>query len=166
MPVTTGGTPRRSSRRAALRRDETRRDQLALLAELREVEHWRRLVAARLDLAVAAVAAVDEPVVRNLAAAPAPPFGLRELVGLAAPDGAHRDVVLLPRLREAQRELDAYACALRARTQAATSELLSRLDDRRPRDQEAVDGDVLAPVLPLHGRARSSRRRGGPDDVA
>src|SRR5689334_2260196 len=71
MPVTTGRNPREGSREAALRRDETRRDQLALLLELREVEHWRRLVAARLDLAVAAVAAVDEPVVRHLPAAPA-----------------------------------------------------------------------------------------------
>ena len=166
MPGTTGGTPRRSSRGAALERDETRRDQLALLAELREVEHWRRLVAARLDLAVAAVAAVDEPVVRHLPTAPAPPFGLRELVGLTGPASARQEVVLLLRLREAQRDLDAYACALRERTRLATSGLVSRLDDRRPPDQQHAGGDALAPVLPLRPRPARTRRRGGPDDVA
>jgi hypothetical protein len=166
MPVTTGGTPRRSSRAAALRRDETRRDQLALLAELREVEHWRRLVAARLDLAVAAVAAVDEPAVRHLGTAPAPPFGLRELVGLAGAGSTQHEVVLLLRLREAQRDLDAYACALRERTRAATSGLVSRLDDRRPPEQQHADGDALAPVLPLRPRPARASRRSGSDDVA
>ena len=42
----------------------TRDDALAayhtLVAELRDVEHWRRLVAARLDLAVAAVTDIDD----------------------------------------------------------------------------------------------------------
>ena len=37
-----------------------------LVRELREVEHWRRLVAARLDLAVAAVTSIDEPCARPL----------------------------------------------------------------------------------------------------
>ena len=166
MPVTTEGSPRELSRGAALRRDQTRRDQLALLAELREVEHWRRLLAARLDLAVAAVAAVDEPIARNLPAAPAPPFGLRELVGLDAPGSASRELALLLRLRAAQRDLDAYACALRERTRLATSGLVSRLDDRRPADQQDAGGDALAPVLPLRPRPARTRRRGGPDDVA
>src|SRR5690349_13413349 len=107
MPATTGRSPRGGSREAALRRDENRRDQLALLLELREVEYWRRLVAARLDLAVAAVAAVDEPVVRDLPAAPAPPFGLRELLGLPSPGPGRDDVALLLRLRAVQRDLDA-----------------------------------------------------------
>jgi hypothetical protein len=177
MPVTTGRNPRGGSREAALRRDETRRDQLALLLELREVEHWRRLVAARLDLAVAAVAAVDEPVVRNLPAAPAPPFGLRELLGLTSPGSSRDDVALLLRLRDAQRDLDAYAGALRDQVRAGTSELVSRLDDRRPEittpgGPGTADGrqggtaaparDTLAPILPL----QRSRRRRGPDDVA
>jgi hypothetical protein len=175
MPVTTGGSPREGSREAALRHDETRRNQLALLAELREVEHWRRLLAARLDLAVAAVAAVDEPVVRALPAAPAPPFGLRELVGLDGPGHGGREVLLLLRLREAQRDLDAYACALRASTRAATAGLASRLDDRRPPPDAGDVGqdafqdtheDVLAPVLPLRRRGRAGHRREGPDDVA
>jgi hypothetical protein len=168
MPVTTGRSPRDGFREAALRRDEIRRDQLALLLELREVEHWRRLVAARLDLAVAAVAAVDEPVVRTLPAAPVPPFGLRELLGLGSPGTALAEVALLLRLREVQRDLDAYACALRGQVRAATRELVSRLDDRRPADgaapEDSLDADAaLAPVLPLH---RLPRQRRGPDDAA
>jgi hypothetical protein len=170
MQVTTEGSPRELSRGAALRRDETRRDQLALLAELREVEHWRRLLAARLDLAVAAVAAVDEPIVRDLPAAPAPPFGLRELVGLDAPGSASRELALLLRLRAAQRDLDAYAGALRARTRVATTELVSRLDDARPgsrADQQGGAGEpTLAPVLPLRRRGPAGAARRGPDDVA
>jgi hypothetical protein len=166
MPVTTGGSPREGSREAALRRDEGRRDQLALLAELREVEHWRRLVAARLDLAVAAVAALDEPVVRTLPAAPTPPFGLRELVGLSAPGSARREVVLLLRLRQAQRDLDAYACALRERTRAATAGLVSRLDDHRPDAGQDGADRPLAPVVPLRRRGPARPRREGPDDVA
>jgi hypothetical protein len=170
MRVTTEGSPRELSRAAALRRDETRRDQLALLAELREVEHWRRLLAARLDLAVAAVAALDEPIVRSLPAVPAPPFGLRELVGLDAPESPARELALLLRLRAAQRDLDAYACALRARTRAATTELVSRLDDARPgsrADQPRGAGEpTLAPVLPLRRRGSAGAGRTGPDDVA
>lgn len=162
MPVTMGRSPRGGSRGAALRRDRTRRDQLALLAELREVEHWRRLVAARLDLAVAAVAAVDEPVVRNLPPAPAPAFGLRELLGLAAPGATAEAVALLVRLREVQRDLDAYARALRAQTREATAGLVTRLDDQRAGDTSGEQA-VLAPVLPLR---RPGRRPGGPDEVA
>lgn len=177
MPATTGRSPRQGSREASLQRDETRRDQLALLLELREVEHWRRLVAARLDLAVAAVAGVDEPVLRGVPAA-APPFALRELLGLTGPGSARDEVALLLRLRAVQRDLDAYACALRLQARAATRDLVTRLDDRRPDDgrpedrrpeERAVpDGfsrepDTLAPVVPLQ---RSRRTRRGPDDVA
>jgi hypothetical protein len=166
MPVTTGRSPREGFREAALRRDETRRDQLALLHELREVEHWQRLVAARLDLAVAAVAAIDEPAVRNLPAAP-PPFGLRELLGMGSPGTALEEVALLLRLREVQRDLDAYACALRTQVRAATRELVSRLDDRRPAGGPApeapLEDSALAPVLALR---RLPRQRRGPDDAA
>ena len=163
MPVTTGRNPREGSREAALRRDETRRDQLALLLELREVEHWRRLVGARLDLAVAAVTGVDEPAVRTLPAAPVPPFGLRELLGLASPVSNGDDVALLLRLREVQRDLDVYAAALRAQVRSATEELVSRLDDRRPESAPQTERETLAPVLPLQ---RGRRPRRGPDEAA
>jgi hypothetical protein len=143
---------------------EDRRRQLALLTELREVEHWCRLVAARIDLAVAAVAAVDEPVVRSLPAAPAVPFGLRELVGLAPPGRARGEVEALLRLRVVQRDLNAYARVLRATTRGATQDLLSRLDDpadplREPDDE----GGAPAPVILLEARRR---RRRDPDGVA
>jgi hypothetical protein len=105
---------RRTSMSPARDWSDVRQARLTLLAELREVDHWRRLVTARIDLAVAAVAAVDEPVVRNLPAAPAVPFGLRELLGLAPAASAGAEVELLLRLRAAQRDLDAYAAALRA----------------------------------------------------
>jgi hypothetical protein len=143
---------------------EDRRRQLALLTELREVEHWRRLLSARIDLAVAAVAAVDEPVVRNLPSAPAVPFGLRDLVGLAPPGQARGEVETLLRLRAVQRDLDAYARALRATTRAATADLLSRLDDRgEPLEEQAGNEAPLAPVLLLEARRR---RRPDPDGVA
>ncbi|HYY11598.1 MAG TPA: hypothetical protein VE781_11725 [Kineosporiaceae bacterium] len=170
MSVTTGSSPRRTTRGAALRRDRSRREQLALLAELREVEHWRRLVAARLDLAVAAVARVDEPVLRSLAGAVPPPVGLRELLGVT---GAPADVALLLRLREVGRDLDAYASALRASARLATADLVSRLDDHRPPStaREAAmaahpssGSPRLAPVLPL--RRPDGVPAGRPDDVA
>jgi hypothetical protein len=131
-------------------RESAGRDQLALLAELREVDHWRRLVAARIDLAVAAVAAVDEPVVRQLPTAPAVPGGLRELLGLAPPGLAHGETDVLLRLRAVQRDLDAYARALRA-TAAGPG--------RADADREAAPVVVLAE----HRRARPSnpRRPGG-----
>jgi hypothetical protein len=66
-----------------------------------------------------------------------------------------------------QRDLDAYARALRAEMRAATGDLVSRLDDRRPAAAAAPPGPpdthVLAPVLPLH---RIPRPRRGPDDAA
>src|SRR5437868_3678754 len=134
-PASTGGGP-----------EAARRSGLALLAELREVEHWRRLVAARIDLAVAAVAAVDEPVVRNLPAAPAVPFGLRELIGLAPPGDSRGEVEALLRLRGVQRDLDAYAHALRATTRVATQDLLSRLDDPPGPVTQEPDGEDAPPA--------------------
>ena len=68
----------------------------------------------------------------TLPAAPVPPFGLRELLGMASPVSNGDDVALLLRLREVQRDLDVYAAALRAQVRSATEELVSRLDDRRP----------------------------------
>ncbi len=112
---------------------QRRRD---LMAELRDVEHWRRLVAARLDLAVAAVTAPDEPHGRELPEAPILPCGLRDIVGLPDGSGALSETTTLLRLRDALRELDVYAAALRETTDDATRALVELLEPaistRRP----------------------------------
>lgn len=93
-------------------------DRGRLLAELREVDHWRRLVSARLDLAVAAVTGLGEPVHRDLPWAPPMPEDLRSLVGLpdGGPDPGTDGVASMERLRAALDDLDCYALALRALT--------------------------------------------------
>jgi hypothetical protein len=155
-------------------RRDTGRHQLELLTQLRAVDHWRRLVAARLDLAIAAVAALEEPAVP----------GLRDLLGLPAPGTAQPEAALLLRLRAAQRELDAHAVALRASTRTATADVVTRLDRARPPSATTAlparahggDAVAVAPVLPLRRRAGGAsaavRRDRGltarplPDDVA
>lgn len=133
-----------------------------LLTRLRDVDHWHRLISARLDLAVAAVADVPEPLPERLLppftaalaadfwsrelmatavgagpvqlgrvptqraetlaerigaelgpVAPAPPDGLRDLLGIARFEERLVETALLPRLRQARSELDAYGEALR-----------------------------------------------------
>ncbi len=159
-----GGTAVQEHGSAAARRD-IRRDQLALLAQLRVVDHWRRLVSARLDLAVAAVAAPEEP-----AGVP----GVRDLLGLPAPGTAKSEAALLLRLRAAQRELDAQAVALRASSRGVTADVLTRLDVASPAGggHVAGDDDGAGRVVPLRrrGAGRSASRgrtpRHVPDDVA
>jgi hypothetical protein len=116
--------------------DEKRRRQHDLLAQLREVDHWRRLVTARLDLAVAAVTSIDEPSGEPpdpAAGEPSPglPRGLREILGLPACDQALPEAAVLLRLRAAQRDLDEYARTLRESTDLATLELAGLLDAER-----------------------------------
>src|SRR3954468_4938023 len=57
-----------------------------LLAAQREVDHWRRLITARIDLAVASVADLEEPrsfqLITYLTPG-CPPAGLRDLLGIA-----------------------------------------------------------------------------------
>jgi len=181
-----------------------------LLQRIREVDHWSRLIAARLDLAVAAVADVSEPVpepaplipalaaelggpdvVRRaidasgrpagtdlaallgrlegtalpggfegfdadqggvvdglgggvmaghadgLAATPShgfaqvpvafPPEGLRDLLGIARYEDRLVETALLPQLREAAGQLDAYGDALRNLTDEAAHVIAVRL---------------------------------------
>jgi hypothetical protein len=84
---------------------------------LREAEHWRRLVEARLDLAVAAVTEIDDLDAGRL----------RELVGV--PCGVDRlgeSTRLLP-LRAALGDLDVYI-----------TELRSKLDDASARVAESI----------------------------
>ena len=112
--------------------DEKRRRRHDLLAQLREVDHWRRLVAARLDLAVAAVTAIDEPSAEAADGTPgALPQGLREILGLPACDQALPEAAALMRLRAAQRDLDEYARTLRESTDLATLELAALPDAER-----------------------------------
>ena len=113
--------------------DEKRRRRHDLLAQLREVDHWRRLVAARLDLAVAAVTSIDEPDGdrwETPSSGSLPP-GLREILGLPDCAQALPEASVLLRLRAAQRDLDEYARALRESTDLATLELASLLDAER-----------------------------------
>jgi len=115
---------------AAVPLDEKRRRRDDLLAQLREVHHWRRLVAARLDLAVAAVTAIDEPSAEALDGT-AVPQGLREILGLPACDQALPEAAVLVRLRAALRDLDEHACILRESTDLATLELATLMDAER-----------------------------------
>ena len=101
-----------------------------LLVRLREVDHWRRLVAARLDLAVAAVADLEEPTQdAGPSACPAlPPDGLRDLLGIPRQADRLRETALLPVLRLARTELDAYAAAVQAVADEAGHLLATRLE--------------------------------------
>jgi hypothetical protein len=136
--------------------DEKRRRRHDLLAQLREVDHWRRLVAARLDLAVAAVTSIDE-LDGDRCEAPSAgslPPGLREILGLPACEAALPEASVLLRLRAAQRDLDEYARSLRESTDLATLELAALLDAerasqrpaRRPRPSRSVTESHLRVV--------------------
>jgi hypothetical protein len=156
--------------------DARRRRRHDLLAELREVDHWRRLVTARLDLAVAAVTAIDDPTHRRAHPEPGAwnqriiahegstplPAGLREILGLpvcdpALPDAALPEAALLLRLRAAQRDLDEYARALRAAADLSAVEVSTLADlgrhrraTRSPRDDRARHLQAVAgPDLPF-----------------
>jgi hypothetical protein len=128
--------------------DARRRRRHDLLAQLREVDHWRRLVAARLDLAVAAVTSIDEPEGDRCDAPSAAglPAGLKEILGLPACGQALPEASVLLRLRAAQRDLDEYARALRGSSDLAALELAALLDAeraghrpvRRPRPSRSV----------------------------
>lgn len=120
--------------------DEKRRRRHDLLAQLREVDHWRRLVAARLDLAVAAVTSIDEPdgARCDLPSAGSLPAGLREILGLPACHQALPEASVLLRLRAAQRDLDEYARVLRESTDLATLELASAMDAERVAQRQAL----------------------------
>lgn len=124
-----------------------------LVAELRDVEHWRRLVAARLDLAVAAVTSLDEPAPRALPAAPALPCSLRTMIGLPTCEDALGETAVLERLRDALRDLDAYAAALRATTDDATRALVDLIGSTGAPSATTVfcDGDCGCPPEPQPG---------------
>lgn len=103
--------------------DELLGRQQDVIAELRDVEYWRRLVGARLDLAVAAVTDIDELATRPLPCDPAPPYGLRDLVGIPDNEAALAESGVLLQLRAVLGDLDAYACALRTTADEITRQL-------------------------------------------
>ena len=99
-------------------------------AAQREVDHWRRLIAARIDLAVASVADLEElgPVEAiGLHGYCTPPTGLRDLLGIARLDERLGETTLLMRLRCALLELGSYADSLDAVTDEASRILAFRV---------------------------------------
>jgi hypothetical protein len=103
----------------------------ALLAAQREVDHWRRLIAARIDLAVASVADLEELLVLPNSASYGspctPPAGLRDLLGIARLDERLGETALLMRLRRALDDLAVYAQTLEMVTDEAANILAYRL---------------------------------------
>lgn len=105
----------------------------------REAEHWHRLIAARIDLAVAAIADLDEPQCLGavaLGTVCTPPSGLRDLLGIPGSgrvppefsgDSRLSETRLLPQLRQALAELDAYARVLDMVTDEAARVLAHRV---------------------------------------
>jgi hypothetical protein len=103
-----------------------------LVAAQREINHWRRLVTARIDLAVAAVTDVEEP--GGLPPLPGygcpgnpPPPGLRDLIGIPRWDQRLNETSLLMQLRRALIELTEYADGLDAVTDEAAQILAFRI---------------------------------------
>jgi hypothetical protein len=119
--------------------DALRRRHDALVAELRDVDHWRRLVSARLDLAVAAVTSIDDLPLHALRATPALPHGLRDLVGLPPCDQALPEAGSLTRLRAVLRDLDAYTCELQTALRAVAAGLGPDAGADEPSDQPPGD---------------------------
>jgi hypothetical protein len=156
--------------RAGTSLDELVEQQRELVTQLREVDYWRRLVLARLDLAIAAVTDIDEPSGRS-ARVMIPPFGLREIVGIPDPDQATEDVSALLPLREVLLELDSYRDRLRDEVRLANRELTDRLGLDPPGTDDSDRG--LSDTRSENGTGTPSQQEGSagklathpPDDV-
>ena len=103
-----------------------------LLAAQREADHWHRLISARIDLAVASVADLDEPHAPSgsvmSGSTCAPPEHLRQLIGVVANgDLRLHETSLLMELREAQAKLLAYTMTLRDLSDEAARAIASRV---------------------------------------
>ncbi|HET9654057.1 MAG TPA: hypothetical protein VFP72_01800 [Kineosporiaceae bacterium] len=135
----------------------------ALLAELRDVEHWRRLAEARLDLAVAAVTDIDELARRQTPCTRLAPYGLHLRVGIPDPGQALPETAALLRLRSVLEELETYAAALRRSCAEVTIQVRQRMDAEGyleaimagPRSDAA---DHPGPRRAVTRRTRSARR--------
>lgn len=100
----------------------------ALVATQRDVDHWRRLILARIDLAVASVADLEEPLTPTglYGTVCVPPPGLRRLIGIAPTDVHAGEGGLLIRLRGALEDLSRYERILDAVTGEAATILAHR----------------------------------------
>jgi hypothetical protein len=105
-----------------------------LLAAQRDIHHWRRLLLARIDLAVATVADLEEPLPPpngdSFACVCTPPPGLRDLLGIArldAVDDRLAETALLIRLRQALAEVEGYSAVLDVVADEAAQILAFRL---------------------------------------
>lgn len=101
----------------------------ALVAAQRDVDHWRRLILARIDLAVASVTDLDEPLTPPglYGTVCDPPSGLRRLIGIAPTDVRAGEGGMLIRLRAALEELARYEKMLQAVTGEAAGILAYRV---------------------------------------
>ncbi|MFN8075299.1 MAG: hypothetical protein U0Q15_07770 [Kineosporiaceae bacterium] len=97
-----------------------------LMGRLRDVEHWHRLVAARLDLAVAAVTDLDEPSVLAAPVTLPPCEDLHALLGIPRSEGRLAESGRLIGLRGALRELELTASSLHSQASCVGQELARR----------------------------------------
>ncbi len=107
-------------------------DHQVSLTRLREAEHWRRLVAARLDLAVAAVADIDD---LQASLPTLGPSALRHLLGVPGHDEDRTRLLESSRLvglRAALAELDAYLETCRRDCAAASRRLSAAVAATQP----------------------------------
>jgi len=113
---------------SAMSPDQLTEQHRALVAAQRDVDHWRRLILARIDLAVASVADLDEPLAPPglYGTLANPPTGLRRLIGIAPTDVRAGEGGLLIRLRAALEELTRYEKVLEAVTGEAAGILAYR----------------------------------------
>jgi hypothetical protein len=119
---------------SAMPLDELTANHRGLLAAQREVDHWRRLILARIDLAVASVADLEDllmpPNAASYGSPCTPPAGLRELLGIARLEELDErldETTLLMQLRRALTELALYNRTLEAVTDEAANMLAFRL---------------------------------------
>ncbi len=113
---------------SAMSPDQLAEHHRALVAAQRDVDHWRRLILARIDLAVASVADLDEPIAPPglYGSTVDPPAGQRRLIGIAPTDFRAGEGGLLIRLRAALEELARYEKTLEAATGEAAGILAYR----------------------------------------
>lgn len=102
--------------------DETAQRHREVLAQLRTLDYWRRLVNARLDLAVAAVADIDDDVLIDDGIVG---DSLRELVGIPRLDGRLAESAKLVLLGAVLKDLDAVRDRLRCESAELSLDLIA-----------------------------------------